>query len=1151
MSQITDDGLVNPSKACTFRKGDLLGDRFRIVRFIAQGGMGEVYEAYDTELNERVALKSIRPDIATDRIQRRFRREVQLARKVTHSNICRVFDFFQHDGGSRNAVGPTLFVTMELLDGESLAYRLKRGGRLSVEQALPIAGQMAAALSAAHSADVIHRDFKPGNVMLLEPKRPDEPLRVVVTDFGLAYSVAESTTIGLDGQGLSIAGEVLGTPDYMAPEQVEGGIVAPQTDVYAFGIVLYEMVTGERPFTAETPLGALLRRISGPPPRPPSELVPNLPVSWNNAIMGCLARQPERRFATPLVAFRELDTARAAQRSRSKRIVAGVGVGLSILLLSGLLVWRLAPTLPAVRPAGTDSGSAVSGPPVRARPSVAVLGFRNLAGREDTQWVSTAFSEMLTTELGAGAALRTVPGENVDRMKVELKFRDAESYGTDTLTRIRQNLDSDFVVFGSYVIVDEGRDATIRIDVRLQDSREGHTISQVSETGRVTELFALVSRAGQHLRDRLAVPTITPPEASFVRASQPVSVEAARLYAEGLIRLRRFDSLAARDFLLRAVTADPRFPLTHSALARAWSALGYDGRARESAERAFKLSATLPRDERLVVEGTYRESVSAWKEAIAIWQTLATFFPDDVEHTLRLAQAQITSGMAQDGLITIERFRKQFPDARDPRIELTEAGAADKLSDFGRMQAAAAAAAAMAQQRGSTLLLANAKLREGAAAIRRGQPNDAFSQFEEARKLYSEAGDRLGVARALNNMGVVLSSGRDVQRGVALYNDGLRIARAIGAQKDVAQGLNNLAIEHKRTGDLKAALALSQQALAIRREIGDRTNAAVSLNNVGNVLLAMADLKGASKYYEESVAITRETGDRRTFAMALRNAAEAYRLQGELDQATRMNEEALNIRRTIDDPGGVSRSLYAVAQSAALQGDLDSAKRLLEEALEIGRRLDDQGDVANYLYELAEISLMRRKLTVARQLHQEALNIRLKLSQKGTAAESRTALAAISLEEGRSADAEALAATAAGVFHDQKATDNEGLARSFLALALLGGGKGGAANREIGRARELVRDTQNLLVRTVVFITAARIDGVAGDPTAAARSLEALRAQAERLGIPRYEFEAQRALAEVERRIAPARSASRLASLEEHARSRGFTLYADPRLLPP
>jgi len=188
----------NPTRSApivaTFRAGDLLCDRFRVVRFIARGGMGELYEAEDLTLGERVALKTIRPEIAVhERANQRFRREVQLARKVTHPNICRIFDLFEHRPPEGTA-GAVSFVTMELLQGETLSQHLREHGPLSVEDARPIVQQMAAALSAAHAADVIHRDFKTNNVMLLDAG-PSRAPRVVVTDFGLAHLIGDAPII--------------------------------------------------------------------------------------------------------------------------------------------------------------------------------------------------------------------------------------------------------------------------------------------------------------------------------------------------------------------------------------------------------------------------------------------------------------------------------------------------------------------------------------------------------------------------------------------------------------------------------------------------------------------------------------------------------------------------------------------------------------------------------------------------------------------------------------------------------------------------------------------------------------------------------------------------------------------------------------------
>src|SRR5262245_14752133 len=249
-----------------FHTNDLLCNRFRIVRFIARGGMGELYEAEDLTLSDTVALKTVRPEIARDaRSAQRFRREVQLAHKVTHANICRIFDLFEHvaipgNGGVPSAV----FVTMELLHGETLSQRLSLAGTFTTAEALPIVRQMAAALGAAHSAGIVHRDFKTNNVMLIGGDGK-QPLRVVVTDFGLAHRVADEVTA--ESTPISAPGDIVGTLDYMAPEQLESKVVTPAADIYALGVVLYEMMTCQRPFRAETPVGAALQRISGPPPK--------------------------------------------------------------------------------------------------------------------------------------------------------------------------------------------------------------------------------------------------------------------------------------------------------------------------------------------------------------------------------------------------------------------------------------------------------------------------------------------------------------------------------------------------------------------------------------------------------------------------------------------------------------------------------------------------------------------------------------------------------------------------------------------------------------------------------------------------------------------------------------------------------------------
>jgi Tol biopolymer transport system component/tRNA A-37 threonylcarbamoyl transferase component Bud32 len=270
-------------------EGEVLAGRFRIVRFIAGGGMGEVYEAEDQELREQVAVKVIRPEIlAQPNAVARFKREVHLARKVTHPNVCRIFDLFRHKPEGGSAQEETVFISMELLRGETLAARLKADGRMNVGQAL-LVRQMASALAAAHAVGIVHRDFKPGNVVLVGIPGQSE-VRAVVTDFGLALQslTSEVATVST-GQGL------LGTPAYMSPEQLEGRPATTASDIYALGLVIYEMVTGARPFQGDTPISAALKRLSETP-IPPRKFEPELSPAWESAILRCLERDPTQRF---------------------------------------------------------------------------------------------------------------------------------------------------------------------------------------------------------------------------------------------------------------------------------------------------------------------------------------------------------------------------------------------------------------------------------------------------------------------------------------------------------------------------------------------------------------------------------------------------------------------------------------------------------------------------------------------------------------------------------------------------------------------------------------------------------------------------------------------------------------------------------------
>lgn len=271
-----------------FAPGEKLSGRYRILRFIARGGMGEVYEAHDLMLNTRLALKTLAATISDNpQAIRRLKQEVNLARLITHPNVCRIFDLGIHEQSSPPAIPGVLFITMELVSGVSLGERLRKDGRLEGSAVLSIARAMVAAIGAAHRANIIHRDLKSDNVMLA----PDEngAQRVVVMDFGLARAASPAPDMNsTDGPALA------GTLAYMAPEQLEGKPVSPVTDIYALGVVMYEMLTGHLPFKGQPALAAAWRRVTLPAPAL-ADAAAGIDQRWEPIVAACLERDPARR----------------------------------------------------------------------------------------------------------------------------------------------------------------------------------------------------------------------------------------------------------------------------------------------------------------------------------------------------------------------------------------------------------------------------------------------------------------------------------------------------------------------------------------------------------------------------------------------------------------------------------------------------------------------------------------------------------------------------------------------------------------------------------------------------------------------------------------------------------------------------------------
>lgn len=329
----------------TYEDGRLVDGRFRVVELIGRGGMSEVYRVVSLVSSERLregeelALKVVMPDLlGSDKAMARFEREMRWTQRIGHPNVIDVKEFFRLRRGEVEV--PCL--VMELLDGDSLVDHLERHGIMTCEQAKPIICQMAAALDAAHRAGIVHRDLKPANVLLVP--REGLPPRVVLTDFGVARENL-STDLRDDSQSLTASNVILGTPDYLAPEQLELEEALPASDIYALGLCFYQMVTGSLPFEGDSPLEAVFQRVQTPAPSPRLK-VPDLDPVCERVILRCLERDMEQRYALGSEIIRELDGSDSGYMPmpQPKRIQPEVWISLgaiAVLLVIAVIVAML------------------------------------------------------------------------------------------------------------------------------------------------------------------------------------------------------------------------------------------------------------------------------------------------------------------------------------------------------------------------------------------------------------------------------------------------------------------------------------------------------------------------------------------------------------------------------------------------------------------------------------------------------------------------------------------------------------------------------------------------------------------------------------------------------------------------------------------
>jgi DNA-binding winged helix-turn-helix (wHTH) protein/tetratricopeptide (TPR) repeat protein len=740
------------------------------------------------------------------------------------------------------------------------------------------------------------------------------------------------------------------------------------------------------------------------------------------------------------------------------------------------------------------------------RRSVAVLGFRNLPGRAEQDWLATAFSEMLSTELAVGGNLRLVSGEDVSRAKRDLSISDPDTLSKSTLSTLRISPGADVVILGSCTTIEEKGKKRIRVDVRAQDTTSGETIAEEAFTAAKGDLFELAAQAGTRLREKLGATPASVDAMNAARASLPSNQQAERLYAEGRAKQWNFDFSAARDLLIKAVAADPTNAKAHLALANAWSALGYTTTAQEEAKQALDLSSRLSREDQLSIEGRYRELSRDWPKATEIYRALTQFFPDSLEYGLRLAAVLSQASNEQESLLALGALRRlPKPMSEDPRIDLQEANTADHAADYKRLQIASANAAHTAETRKMSILLAEAKLNQSQAASRLDDPSGAMAFDEEAQQLFTRAGDKYGVARANYRMGDLLFRQGKFAQSNAVLEKALRDFRVLGNDGFVAATLNDIAGGLMEMGETGHAKVMYEQSLAARRLVRDKRGIADTMTNLGTILQRQGDLAGAMRYDEEALALYQETGEK---------------------DATAFME--LNMSGLMVD-----------------QGNLSGARALMEKSLAIQRSLGNSSDIAEVLHNLGEELGNEGDIAGAQKAFDEALAIRVARGESGNVAQTRLSRANLLLESGKPAESEPLARAALEQFTKEQQVQEEVSAHCTLATVLLELGRLTEAKSEVEQAQKLASKDESHTVRLRSEIVGAQALAAEGKSDDAVRNLRRTIEDAQRTGFFIRRLQASLLLGEIEAKCGKRTEAQAMFnSVEKDARGKGFLLIA-------
>lgn len=909
--------------AADFRQGDLIANRYRIERLLGMGGMGVVYLARDIELDIDIALKLLRPELASrPEAFERFRQELLLARQVSSPHVVRIHDLVKH--------GNTWLISMDYVPGQSLEHRLAKEGPLPPEQAIELTRQLALGLSAAHLRGVVHRDLKPANVLL------DANGAASITDFGVARSAGST---GITGSGI-----VIGTPEYLSPEQARAEPIDGRSDLYALGLILYEMLTGTLPFRGGTPAEMLVQRIMRPPP-PVDSVKQGLPVFAVQLCSHLLALKPAQRFQSASEVVQAIDARHLPKQRQARRKALFFSGVLTLAMLAASLVWM------QLRPPA-DPGEPAVRNVIPARVDVVPLPLSTTLTDEDSLNLASGIGYWIADSLTRVTGIHSADPSQVSRALNELRYdANAASRHTD---RVLEVMNAHAILEGELVREDNGwtiglalveagstqprwrserkvaNDISIPAALQnlLGEAFDALGIRRPPPESPDAEIFRLI---GGHLRDDTTIDNV---DTSARNAQQHNDPTLWWLLQRALDRTGRTAEAASVARQAKDALADDRSFAGRRAYAYALVLLGDHPSATALLE---ELEYIAPNDRRTqVLRARALGESGSYDDARRVLDAVAAQDPRNFEAWYLLGKYSIQAGDAKraidDYLVRAQILANRLDDTRRQADVNNALGIAYRR--LGQMEPAAERLeVAIRLRKNLGDARAQAASLRNLATVRsiQGRFEEAETALSEARTIIEPLGDAIALADLANDSGVLEEERGDHQAALAHYRDALTLRQAHGDPRLIGESQINVGFAYYAIGEFDNAQTYWQQAADTYAEIDDRVGLVHATQSLGLTEIARGDWVKARQSFQTSLddAEEMQMAEERTISMA--GLAELDRLEGHVSDALRRSDIALAQFTQRDDLRGIVEMKLLRSQIFSDIGSWEDAHAALDE----------------------------------------------------------------------------------------------------------------------------------------------------------------------------------------------------------------------------